>query len=491
MKVFAAGLQSETNTFAPRPTGMRAFLEGGVARGEAALSGAGPDHAAARLWRDACARDGFDFTPSLFASAVPSGPTVRSVYERFRDEILADLTAADPFDVVLLFLHGAMAATGYESCEADLVGRVRAALPDAIIGVEFDPHCQLRQDLVDLSDVVILMKEYPHDDYLDRARELYDLCVAAKRGKLAPTSALFDCRMVGFYPTTQEPMASLLEKIRAAEREPGVLSVSFGHGFPWGDTPEAGSRVLVVTDGDAALAQAWAERIGRDIYAHREALLPRFPSIECALDEALATPGLVVLADLGDNAGGGAPSDNVTLLRAMLARGVRNAAVGAVWDPMVAEVCAEAGVGASLDLRLGGKCGPASGQPLDVRATVKACKEEHWQGGLGASTVPLGLSAWIEVDGIDVVVVSVRTQVFDPLVFTGLGIDLASREMVAVKSSQHFHSKFAPLASKVLWVSTPGALNMDFANLNYEKKRDLNYFPRVPAPLGPSVEQAV
>ena len=165
-----AGLQSETNTFAPWPTGARAFEEAGVRRGAGVLEGRGPDHQTAQLWRELCVRDGHDFTAGLFAWAQPSGPIVQSVYEGFRDEILSDLWAQGSFDVVLLFLHGAMVSTACDDCEADLVRRVRQVVGEAaVIGVELDPHCHLTQPLVDAADAVILMKHYPHDDYLERA----------------------------------------------------------------------------------------------------------------------------------------------------------------------------------------------------------------------------------------------------------------------------------------------------------------------------------
>jgi microcystin degradation protein MlrC len=484
LKVFVAGLQSETNTFAPWPTGLRGFEEGGVRRGADVLRGQASDHKTAQLWQALCDRDGHDLTCGLFAWAQPSGPIVQAVYESLRDEILSALRSQGPFDVVLLFLHGAMVSAECDDCEADLVRRARAIVGEAAaIGVELDPHCHLSQALVDGADVVILMKHYPHDDYIERATELYDLCLATAKGEARPTSAIFDCRMVGFYPTTQEPMASFVERFSEVEREPGVLSVSFAHGFPWGDTPDTGSRVLVITDGDPSLATDLSERIGMEIYQARKALLPRFPSVADALAEAVATPGLVVVADTADNAGGGAPGDNTSLLKAMLDRGIGAAAFGAIWDPIAAAVCADAGVGARLKLRIGGKSGPASAQPLDVDATVRAVREHHDQAGLGASRSAMGLSAWIEVDGIDIVLNSTRTQVFAPDAFTGLGIDLKAKKVVVVKSSQHFQAGFAPIASKVIRAATHGAIQMDFAGLPYVKKIDLNYYPRVDDPL--------
>ena len=492
MRIFAGGLSTETNTFSPWPTGRRAFEENGLSRMHTNATPCDAETSmVAQLWSGLATRSGHDYVESIFAFAEPAGPTVQSVYEGYREQILADMVVKGPFDVVLLFLHGAMVSSECDDCEGDLISRVRDIVgARGKIGVVLDPHCHLTLCMVQQADVIILAKEYPHTDYMERSREVFDICVRSAQDLCAPTSALFDCRMVGWYPTTIEPMRSLVARMREVEARDGVLSVSFAHGFPWGDTPETGSKMLVITDGDTGLATRVAQELGMEIYAARKSLLPRFPDIETALSTAKNTQGRVVLADTADNSGGGAPSDNVTLLQAMLQNEVRHAAFGAIWDPVVAKVCADAGIGARLALRLGGKCGTASGQPMDVVATIKAIKPDHDQAGLGPTRVPMGLSVWVEVGdqnegGIDVVLCSVRTQVFTPDAFTGLGIDLKSKKLIAVKSSWHFQAGFAPLADVLIPVATPGAIQMDFAAINYRKKRDVNFFPRVANPFTP------
>ncbi len=364
MRLFAAGLITETNTFAPWPTGKRGFSEVGPFRGDATTRGRDDETGVlAGVWKELATRDGHEFVEGFFAHAQPSGPTLQAVYEEYRDEILAELRAKMPVDVALLFLHGAMVSTGCDDCEGDILGRARAILgPEATIGALLDPHCHLTPQMIAAADAIVLIKEYPHIDYPERGRELYEICTRAAQRQCRPIMHLFDCRMVGFYPTTTEPMAGLLRRMQQAESRPGILSVGFGHGFPWGDTPETGSKVLVVADGDQRLAESVAAEIGHAIYDSREALLPRYPDIPTALARACEHAGVVVLADTADNSGGGAPSDNISLLRAMLLAGVERAAYGCIWDPVTVQACAEAGVGATLPLRIGGKCGPASGR---------------------------------------------------------------------------------------------------------------------------------
>ncbi len=120
-----------------------------------------------------------------------------------------------PVDGVLLGLHGAMVAFGYDDCEGDLIERVRAIVgPKAVIGVEQDPHCHLTEKRVRGADVMILFKEYPHVDFAERADELVTLVVKAIRGDIRPKMSLYDCGMIDLFPTTREPGRSFVDKMQ-------------------------------------------------------------------------------------------------------------------------------------------------------------------------------------------------------------------------------------------------------------------------------------
>ena len=484
MKFFIAHLATETNTFAAAPTGQGAFEEIGIHHGDASVRdplGAG---AFMRFLRDLIEGDGHEVAESLCTLAQPGGRTVRHVYEALRDTILADLRAAMPVDAVQLLLHGAMAAEGYDDCEGNLAARIREIVgPGVPVGMELDLHCHCTALMQASSDVIVAFKEYPHTDTDERGRELYRILADAAAGRVKPVTAVFDCKMVGLWHTTRELMQGFVREMQAAEREPGVLSVSLGHGFPWGDVPEAGARLWVVTDDDPELARALAERLGRAFWELREHIGAQVTGIDAALDAAAAAPGKgpAVLADVADNPGGGAAGDSTFILRRLVERGVGNAVVGALWDLGAVHVCKNAGVGARLDLRIGGKCGPASGQPLDLRVTVRAIVADHSQSALGTRE-RLGDCVWVEAEnGLHIVLASIRTQTYGTDAFTGLGLSLADKDLVVVKSTQHFHAEFAPLARQVLYVSTPGAMDFDFAAIPY-RARSLDYWPRVADP---------
>lgn len=68
--------------------------------------------------------------------------------------------------------------------------------------------------------------------------------------------------------------------------------------------------------------------------------------IDAALDRAVAaTSGPIVLADVSDNAGGGAPGDSTFILRRIIERGIEDVASCLYWDPIAVRMCREAGKG--------------------------------------------------------------------------------------------------------------------------------------------------
>jgi microcystin degradation protein MlrC len=485
MKLFMAALATETNTFSPIPTGRAAFMSG---RDWFRNDGSRHPPTMANIpliqWRRLGQADGHEIAESIATFAQPAGTTLREVYEELRDMLLADLRLAMPVDVVLLFMHGAMVAHGYDDCEGDTLERVRAIVgPRATIGLELDLHCHLTERMRTQANAMITYKEYPHTDMAERAIDLYRLCLCAARGEVRPVMAYHDCRMVNMWRTPLQPVRGFVDRMTALEGHDGILSVSFGHGFPWGDVEEVGAKMLVVADGDMAKAQTLAERLARELWDMRAAAVTLHDTIDEAIDRGLVdSSGPVVVADVADNAGGGAPSDNTAILRRLVGRGITRAVIGLFWDPQAVQFCLEAGVGSRFLLRVGGKCGPASGDPVDLMVTVRAAVEEHTQTGLSGGRLSVGPSAWVSADGIDIVLISKRQQTFAPDAFTGLGLTLSDKRIVIVKSTQHFHAAFAPIAQTIRYVTAPGAIPPDYAAIPYTK-RTVPFWPRVEDPF--------
>jgi microcystin degradation protein MlrC len=200
--------------------------------------------------------------------------------------------------------------------------------------------------------------------------------------------------------------------------------------------------------------------------------VPFYYDIDGSLDHALqVTKTPIVIADVSDNAGGGAPSDSTFMLKRILERGITNVAIGCIWDPIAASVAIEAGEGAQLDLRIGGKMGPMSGDPVDLHVTVgkiALSAIQHFGPEDAAVEIPLGDSVAVSANGVEIVLISTRTQTFSPEVFTNVGIDPTKKSVLIVKSTQHFYARFAPIAGEVIYCSAPGAVAPTFKTIPYQ-----------------------
>ncbi len=469
MRMFAASIGTETNTFAPIPTALESFYESFYAP-----PGKHPDDAklcTAPLWvaRRRAKAEGWTLVEGSCSFAEPAGLVSRAAYETLRDEVLGQLRAAMPLDGVVLGLHGAMVADGYDDCEGDLIEHVRSIVGASVpIGVELDPHCHMTQRRVRNATLIICFKEFPHTDFVARGEEVVELTLRAMRGEIKPVMSLVDCRMIGSFPTTLQPMRGFVDKISALEGRDGVLSISIAHCFPYADVPELGSRILVVTDDRKAAGNALAGALADEFFGMRGKTQPDYHTPDEAIDIAQQHSGTVVVADPSDNPGGGAPGDSTVILRRLIERGVTNVALAPMWDPIAVRMCFMAGVGGQLRLRFGGKTAPTSGQPIDALITVTHLERDATQTFVGAK-IPLGDCAAIAFDGISVVLITKRTQALGSDLLTGMGVPIKGKKMVVVKSTNHFHAAFAPFASRVLYCDSGGPIPRDHRKVPYTR----------------------
>jgi len=471
MRLFTATLATETNTFSPLPTSLENYRESVFFRpGEHPADAPRMCTAPLFVGRARARAEGFELIEGSCFAASPAGTTNRADYEFMRDEILGQLEAALPVDGLLLGLHGAMVAHGYDDVEGDLLSRAREIVgPKCVIGVELDPHCHLTMKRLSKADIIVLYKEFPHTDVVERAEDVLDLVLATLRGRIRPVMSVYDCRQIQSYPTTLQPMRGLVDRIMAMEGKDGILSVSIAHCFPYGDVAEIGTRVLVIADGDKAKADALATSLGEELVGLRGKTTPTYLDVRAGVGEGIAFNDLpVVIADPADNAGGGAPSDNTDILKHLIERRVEDACIGPIWDPVAVRLCFDAGLGATFDLRFGGKIAVTSGTPVDAAVEVIGLKRDAWQ-SFGPTQVPVGDCAAVRVGGVEAVLIANRTQATGLELFTNVGIDPTRRKIVVVKSTNHFMAAYGPIAKKVIYVDSSGPLKRDPARIAYIK----------------------
>ncbi|MCF8475299.1 MAG: M81 family metallopeptidase [Emcibacter sp.] len=472
-RVFIAAFGAETNSFSVLPTTMKDFQASCLIRPEQ------------KKW-PAIANDGHSeflkMTEKMghrairgtLAYTTPAGPLTQLTYETLRDEIIKQLHDALPVDCVLLNLHGAMMADGYDDCEGDFLEKIRQIVGSQVpIGGLLDPHAHLSQKMIDSATILLAYKEYPHTDFAISARKLFKLIDQTTDGKLIPVMRHYDCHTMGAFPTITTPMREFVDQHLMQYPSPKILDCSLIHSFPWADTADAGVKSLVVTDNDEQLAESYAKAVADEFIKIRSQLIQNYDTIDTAFSAINQIKDFpAIIADVADNPGGGAASDATFILEQARKSRLEKIAFGIFWDPFIVDLAYAAGKGANLKIRLGGKASWFSGVPQDMDVEILELRDDAKQyfGDDGDQrSLPLGKAVAMRHGNIDIIVSNLRIQSLSPDCFTEFGLNLSDYTALVVKSTNHFQAAFSRISKNIYYVMTPGALTMDFTSFPYQK----------------------
>jgi microcystin degradation protein MlrC len=471
-------LLAEARAGAPR---MLAELPGFVA----AMDAAGP-------WRP---------VPLLLAMAEPNGPVQHQAFAAMMDQWQAGLRDAGPLDGAYVVLHGAGLTTEDDDPEGTLLGAVRAAVGPAVpVVASFDLHANVSDAMVAHVDAFIGYRTNPHLDMRECGAEAAGVLRRLMGGTRAtvrkarlpivapPTSLLTGT------DAPERPYGELIDlgqrRMRETPYRGQVLNVSVMAGFAYSDTAYNG-LTAVVTATDAATAEALARELAEAGWARRD----RFRAVLTGLDQAVAlaretedhTAAARIFADVADNPGGGGRGNTTWILRAFHQAGVRDAVLGLLHDPGLAEEAHRHGVGGRFTAQFNRGSLDDFSQPFHAQATVRALHDGRVRGRRGifaGNLIDLGPCAALDLGGITAVVASRRVQCADPAFLEALGLDIGAARVVVVKSRGHFRGGFDEFFrhEQVVEVDAPGLTSPDLGRFRWHR------LPRPVLPIDPHVE---
>ncbi len=477
-RIAVGGIVHETNTFVPRLTTLDDFaLDDGerlVERWQGSRSSLGGV-------LDGLREAGYTPVPLLYATAMPGGTVARTAYDTLLNGLLERLQAAEPVDGVLLVLHGAMVAERQADCEGEILARVRAMIYRPLVSV-LDMHGNLTPRMADKAHVLIAFNKNPHTDAYERGLEAAHIMRRLFDRRLRPVSALVNVPLLLSALTTataRQPLQAMHEQAEIFRRDPRVVNISIMGGFAYADTAYTGVSVLVTTDNDAALAQEMAQALANIAWQHRETAKYAGMSISKAVERALKSENYpVILADVGDNVGGGSPGDGTFLLQALLEAGAREAVVTLADFEAVAE-CARAGEGSTVEISVGGKQDNLHGETLRVQGTVERLTDgrftsegnDHFANIYGRE-VQMGRCAVLRLEGgIRLLLTERKTPPGDLAQLRSQGITPEVQKMIVVKSPVAFRGAYEPIAGEIIEVDTPGVCAANLSRFPYRKLR--------------------
>ena len=478
MRIAVGCIGHETNTFSPVTTTLENFKKGSYYRGAEIVSAFRGTRTITGGFLDIAEQLNMEPVPLLWTFATPSGMVAHAAYQTLKAEFLTLLRDTGDLDGVLLDLHGAMVTDELEDVEGDLIQAVRETVGTTWIITTLDLHANITAKMADASDVIIGFDTYPHVDCYERGFEAGQLLFGMNEGKIQPTMAYRQLPLLTAPPaqcTMKAPMVEVIASLHALETERGVVTATLSMGFPFADIADAGVSILVTTNNDMALAKTYADQFAFDIWAMREEFTFNLQTVESAIEIAHQTDGKpIVLADGSDNPGGGGPCDGTTILQKFIAADIQDAVVAVIADPESVAQAVEAGVGNSVQLKVGGKTDTQHGAPVALTGYVKVLSDGRFilKGPMGRGTVGnMGRTAVIQVGGVEIILTERRIQPYDAEVLRSVGIEPRARKLIALKSAVHFRADYTPIAHQILEVDTPGVHSPNLFNYNYQKLR--------------------
>jgi microcystin degradation protein MlrC len=484
-KIAIGSIMHESNSFNAEPTTISDFHMRAAPNPQATLDDWTTGNSEVAGFVEEGRRRGFDLIPTIFASATPKGPVTPDAFEQLTTRLIQSMREIKDLYGVLLALHGAMYTEEFPQADEEIVRRLRTALePNVPLVVTHDFHANISPALVELTDVLITYQQNPHIDTKQRGVLAASILARMLAGEVHPRQVLVKPPVLWniiHQNTSQEPLLSITQASIDLEQHPKILAASVACGYQYNDVPYIGPSVIVVTDGDEALAQQEAQKLSDMMWHKRNEIRLDLPNAEQAVAAAIRSDRFpVVLFDIGDNVGGGAAADETTLLAELLRQQAKGWVV-VLNDPAAVVSAESAGIGSTFDRSVGGHSPSSATKPAFVKGIVRSLHQgtfletgirhgghRHWD---------MGHCAVIEQEGSTpddlnlLLLTSKPTSPFSLHQLISCGIYPERQKILTVKGAVAPRAAYEPIAANIQLVDTPGATSVNPARFIFHRTR--------------------
>jgi len=487
MRIAVASVKQETNTFSPLLTSLEVFKEDKMSYKADFLEQL-KSRSEIGAFLDVVKEEGSAITllPILYAHGQAGGRVETKALRFFEEKLTEGLQKALPLDGMFFALHGAASAEGIDDMEGYLLSVVRGVIGnDVPIVSSLDHHANITRKMIQLTDLVVGHETQPHKAY-ETGRRAAQLFFSLLRGDFTPTLAWEKIPLiVGYHERLDtaegEPMKEWFDLARKLEKEPGVISISNFPMQPWLDIEEAGLATVVYTDNDPQLAKELAAQLANKAWSLRERFwvstrVPPQEAIEYAVN---AKEGPIILSDPSDTLGG-ATADSTCILQEMLRQKITCTALVPIHDPEVYRQAAQAGLGSTITVKVGGKFGPQFYSPVEVTGKVTGISElfevDLTNGGKelvgykgGWPFMVQRASVILEVGSIKLLISEGRiTSGRHPDVYRHFGIEPAEAKIIVMKTGTNFQY-YESMTKEIIRVDCPGYGQGDLTKFEWKR----------------------
>ena len=484
-KIAILGLHLESNRFAP--TAFKSeFIEHCLLYGDELVIDARSNHPKAcgtlpGFVRQMDAIGSWQPAPIVYADGGAAGPIDHEFFLELKEDMATRLKAAMPVDGVYFAQHGAALSTEHLDPDGELYEMAREIVGPLIPIVSvLDLHAIVSERMVEMTDVMVSYLTNPHVDQLERGAECAHIIHELINGVVPETAFI---RLPILTPQVKQLTAEGLyaEAIQLGQTKIDnvVMNVSILGGFSYGDTPFNGMSFLVTTRNNKVKAKEVCKELAEYIWRDRAQLLPTLTTYEECIEMAVeqgTNPSRerIIIADVGDNPGGGGRGNTVWLLKGLYEAGAQGVILGVFFDLALAGEAHERGVGAKFMARFNRSEGDRNSEKFEAEVEVLNLSDGQIVGRSPGSkanmAIDLGPTAVLCLGTVVVVVISIRQQCFDPGFFEEFGIDVEAARTTVVKSRGHFRAGFSVYfrPDQVIECDAPGLTSPNLKSFDWQ-----------------------
>ncbi len=472
IRIAFARIQQESNGFSSVETELSDFEQTHYLQGDALLAAIKPSGKEAEGFLNNAELSGFykgtqdyaddvsiELVPIFSAWAISGGPLSAEAYQDFETRLVDSLKEAGPVDGFFFTMHGALRAVNNEHPETSWLKKAKAVLgPDVPIAVTLDLHAHLRDEMVELADILCAYQTNPHRDHVKVGAKAAHLLLDLVLGKIQVTKTWRYLPMVMGGGSTIDllpTMFPIFRKIKKLESNPEVLSISLFMVHPFLKSPDLGWAVHIMTRGNQSLAESLADEVAELAWSVKDIMPPVFDSPQEALAKVASNPvarklGTICLCDTSDAVGAGGTGENSHLLQFLLEEATAFLSYVPIRAPQVFETLEQTAIGARVKVEVGGYVQPEVNPGVMVSGQLKFMD----------TIKGYGRCAVIDTGHVQVVVTEGPPLAFKPDFYEQMGLSVWKADMVVTKGFFPPRIFFALHARKTLNVTTKGITDL-------------------------------
>ena len=474
-RVALFGIYHESNTFIDKPTTIEDFEKGHWVKGKEIFEEyRNAFHEIGGMIEELEQYD-IEIVPVSFAEATPGGMISGDTYEVLLKQLTDGLSAVLPVDGCIVALHGAAVSEHYPDMDGHWLTVVRQIVGEEIpIVGAMDPHANVSEQMVAVTDALISYRTNPHVDQRATGKRAAAMLVNILTGKVQPLQYLCASPVaisIEQQHTGSQPCLDLYQFVDSVVSEEDLLHISINLGFPYADVNEMGTSFVIIRDANIHGGVAAAERLDAFMRKNQNRFLGKRRTIDELLPLIKESEKPVLLLDMGDNIGGGAPGNSLHLLKVFETIAGTPTLI-CLYGPEAVQQIVTSSEGDGIKISLADNEGVMMKLSVRVLRIVDGQFSEKNPRHGGQVHYNMGTTAIVQTENENtLMLMSNRVPPFSLQQITAFDIHPEDFDVIVAKGVIAPIAAYSPVCETIFQVDTPGVTKANMTSFDYKYRR--------------------